>query len=235
MAAVYASVGLGGGSSYTALLAIFGAGPRLIPPVSLGLNVIVTLVGALTFGREGHLRLRLVAPLLLVSVPLSYLGGSLEVPARLFHWLLLGTLALVAARIYLADELSLRLDPGPVAARAAVVVLGGAIGLVGGVVGIGGGIYLVPLLLLLDLATEKEAAAAGTVFTGANSLTALTAHLRRGVPELGPVLPLAGAVLVGGVVGAHLGAARFSAATVRRVLGGVVVLAVALLTRRLVF
>ena len=45
----YASVGLGGGSSYTALLAIFGAGVTTIPMVSLTLNVLVTTVGSIIF------------------------------------------------------------------------------------------------------------------------------------------------------------------------------------------
>ena len=39
----YASVGLGGGSSYTALLAVFGACAMTIPMVSLTLNILCLL------------------------------------------------------------------------------------------------------------------------------------------------------------------------------------------------
>jgi uncharacterized membrane protein YfcA len=55
----YASVGLGGGSSYTALLVIFGAGGATIPMVSLTLNVLVTTVGSIVFLSQKHARLRL--------------------------------------------------------------------------------------------------------------------------------------------------------------------------------
>ena len=234
VAGLYASVGLGGGSAYTALLAIFGVTYRLIPGISLTLNVVVTAGASLSFAREGHLRCGLIVPLLLASLPLSYAGGSIAVSERFFYWILLGALLLVAARIYLPGELSLDLDPGPTARRAVVMALGGGIGLVGGSVGIGGGIYLIPVLLLLDVATEKEAAAAGAVFTGLNSLTALAAHLQRRVPDFELMVPLLAAVLVGGLVGSHLGATRLSRSTIRRLLGIVILIAVALLAHRLI-
>ena len=65
----YASVGLGGGSSYTALLAIFGASTATIPMVSLSLNVLVTTFGSLVFLMHGHARFRLIAPFILASIP----------------------------------------------------------------------------------------------------------------------------------------------------------------------
>ncbi len=68
----YASVGLGGGSSYTALLAIFGATTVTIPMVSLTLNVLVTTVGSIIFLSQRHARLRLIAPFLISSVPMAY-------------------------------------------------------------------------------------------------------------------------------------------------------------------
>jgi hypothetical protein len=235
VAGVYASVGLGGGTSYTALLAIFGASYRVIPGISLSLNLVVTLIGSINFARQGHLRKEVIVPVLVASLPMSYLGGSLEVSARLFYWILLVTLLGVAARIYLWNGPSLQLDWSPTVERIVALVVGAAIGLVGGLVGIGGGIYLIPALLLLGIADEKEAAAAGAVFTGLNSLTALLAHLQRQIPDLRMMAPLLAAVLVGGFVGSHLGSARFSAKTVRRALGVVILVAIGLLIHRLVF
>lgn len=234
VAGVYASVGLGGGSSYTALLAIFNASYRSIPGISLSLNLVVTLVGSINFARHGHVRMGLVGPLLVASLPMSYLGGSLAVSADVFYWILVGTLVLVAARTYLWDEPSLDLGWGSTAKHVVALVLGAVIGLVGGIVGIGGGIYLIPLILLFDLGTEKEAAAAGAIFTGLNSLSALIAHLQRYIPDLTVMAPLLVAVFVGGVVGSQLGAATFSAKTVRRTLGLVVLVAIVLLIRKLI-
>ena len=50
---IYSSVGLGGGSSYTALMAIMGINYHLIPTTSLTLNLGVTFVGMINFWRAG--------------------------------------------------------------------------------------------------------------------------------------------------------------------------------------
>ena len=47
VAFIYSSVGLGGGSSYTALMAIFGISYLIIPTTSLALNLIVTSIGVI--------------------------------------------------------------------------------------------------------------------------------------------------------------------------------------------
>ena len=88
----YASVGLGGGSSYTALLAIFGATTVTIPMVSLTLNVLVTTVGSIIFLSQRHARLRLIAPFLITSIPMAYVGGMLHLPKILFYLVLLVSL-----------------------------------------------------------------------------------------------------------------------------------------------
>ena len=49
VALIYSSVGLGGGSSYTALMAIFGINTLVIPMVSLVLNIFVSSVGSFDY------------------------------------------------------------------------------------------------------------------------------------------------------------------------------------------
>lgn len=233
VSAVYSSVGLGGGSSYTALLSIFQASHRVIPGISLSLNLVVTLIGSVNFARKGHLRARLVVPLLLTSMPAAYLGGLLPLSARAFQWILLGTLLVVAARIYFWRDRKLDRDLGQRAKIIIALLLGGSLGLISGIVGIGGGIYLVPLILFFGLGDEKEAAAAGAIFITLNSLSGLLAHLQRGMPDFMLMLPLLGAVFVGSALGSYFGAARFGASTIRRVLGVVILVAITLLAFRL--
>jgi uncharacterized membrane protein YfcA len=60
VAAAYSSVGLGGGSSYVALLSIFGFGTAVIPLVSLALNLLVTSVASYNFIRQRHALPRLI-------------------------------------------------------------------------------------------------------------------------------------------------------------------------------
>lgn len=228
----YSSVGLGGGSSYTALLTIFGASFRAIPTVSLAMNLVVTSVGTANYVRKGHLRLRLVGPFLVTSIPASYLGGTLDLPKDLFYWILLASLVFVAIRIYLYRQPKFEVRPGPVGTLALSLVAGVALGLLSGIVGIGGGIYLIPLVILLGLGTEKEAAACGSIFILVNSAAGLVARVQHHPVPLEDLLPLAGAAVLGGLVGSQLGASFLRPRTMQKILGGIVIVAIVLLARR---
>lgn len=231
VAFVYSSVGLGGGSSYTALMTLLGFELLAIPMISLVLNLLVTSVGSFNFIRQRHAKFSLVAPFLVSSMPMAYLGGTLQVEKQVFHWVLLVSLLFVAARIYLWQNLSLALHPGPRQRLAVALLAGAVLGLVAGIVGIGGGIYLVPLIILLGLGSQKQAAACGAIFIWLNSLAGLAARLQHNPVDLAAYLPLIAAVLLGGALGSFLGASRFSARTMERVLGIVIVVAILFLAR----
>ena len=81
---IYSSVGLGGGSSYTALMIIFGIDYKTIPTISLILNIFVSSIGAINFWRYGHGRINLILPFLITSIPMTYIGGKLDLPEIYF-------------------------------------------------------------------------------------------------------------------------------------------------------
>ena len=79
VALIYSSVGLGGGSSYTALMAIFGISYQIIPTTSLTLNLIVTFIGLINFWRNGHGRFGLIFPFRIPQkFPLVPWGGRVK-------------------------------------------------------------------------------------------------------------------------------------------------------------
>ena len=228
----YASVGLGGGSSYTALLVIFGAGGATIPMVSLTLNVLVTTVGSIVFLSQKHARLRLIAPFLITSIPMAYVGGILHLPKMLFYLVLLVSLAFAAMRIYFPKKTKpLELDDQ--AKFFLALGCGSVLGLIAGIVGIGGGVYLVPLILILGLGTAKEAAACGAFFIWVNSVAGLAARLQYNSIDLIPYMPLIIGAVIGGLVGSILGAGRFEPRTMQKILGTVLVVAIFFLGRKI--
>jgi uncharacterized membrane protein YfcA len=230
---LYSSVGLGGASSYTALMAIFGVSTLAIPTVSLSLNLVVTTAGSINFIRKGHARLRLISPFLVTSIPFSYLGGSLQLPKAIFLWVLLFSLVFVLLRIYLWQSTSLKLSLTHKAQLFIASLSGAILGLVAGIVGIGGGVYLVPLILILGLGTEKEAAACGAIFVWVNSLSGLISRWQHNPVDLQPYLPLIFAVLIGGLAGSFFGSSRFSAKLMEKILGLIILVATVLLLKRL--
>lgn len=234
VAYLYSSVGLGGGTSYTALLVLFGAGPQIIPTISLTLNILVTTVGAIVFLARGYGRISLITPFLISSIPMAYIGGLLQLPKLIFYVLLLVSLCLAAWRIYFPGKVLLNLKLNDRVRVISALICGAILGLLAGIVGIGGGIYLVPLVILLGLGTEKEAAACGAIFVWANSISGLAARLQYSEVDIISYGVLIIAVGVGGLAGSLSGALKFSPKTMQKMLGSVLVVAVFFMGKKVV-
>ena len=234
VAFTYSSVGLGGGSSYTALMAIFGLSYLAIPTISLLLNIVVTSVGSFNYIRHKHARMRLIVPFFISSIPFSYLGGSLNLSREIFLWVLLVTLISIALRIYFFKQLAIELKLDPTQKILLSLFSGAILGLIAGIAGIGGGIYLIPLILILGLGTEKEAAAAGSIFIWVNSLAGLSARIQYNPVQLEEYLPLLVSVLIGGGMGSYLGSSKLTPGTMQKILGFIILVAIMFLFIKLI-
>lgn len=235
IAFIYSSVGLGGGSSYTAVMALLGFSSIVIPTVSLMLNMLVTTAGSYNFIRQKHARFKLIFPFLFSSMPMAYVGGSLHLPRQLFYWLLLISLVFVAIRIYFWNDTKLHYTLTNSQKFILSLITGAILGFIAGVVGIGGGVYLVPLIIILGLGTQKEAAACGAIFVWLNSVAGLSARFQYQRIDLTAYWPLIIAVIIGGVFGSFIGASRFSVKTVEKMLGIIILVAISFLLKKLIF
>ena len=142
-ALLYSSVGFGGGSTYLALLLIWGVPYVIFPVIALSCNIIVVSGNCFNYIRAGNLNLRLLLPYLLGSIPLAYIGGSLSIEKKLFEILLFlvlaiaGILLLFNFKTYDDKQKSYRKIPSSIC-----IIIGGILGFVSGVVGIGGGMFV---------------------------------------------------------------------------------------------
>ena len=214
-------------------MVILGFSASVIPTVSLVLNLLVTTFGSVLFFQQKHTRLKLIAPFLVSSIPMAYLGGALHVPKEIFYIILFLSLSFAAWRIYFPKDAK-PLPFGPHGKMFLSLAAGSLLGLIAGITGIGGGVYLVPLIIILGLGTAKEAAACGSIFIWVNSLAGLLARMQYNSIDLSPYLPLFFAVLIGGAGGSYLGSARFVPATMQKILGSILVVAVFILGRKVV-
>ena len=235
VAFVYSSVGMGGGSSYTALMVLTGFSTLAIPMVSLSLNLLVTTLGSYNFLRNRHGKWRIIMPFLVSAIPFAYVGGALQLPKSVFLWVLLASLLLVAARIYLWQNTSFNLHLSSKQKIGVSLFAGSILGLIAGIVGIGGGVYLVPLIIMLNLGTPKQAAAAGVVFVWVVSLSGLVSRLQYNSIDLLNYVPLIGAVLIGGFLGSYWGSFKYSPKTLEKVLGVIILAAIGFLLKKLLF
>lgn len=213
IAALYSSVGHAGASGYLATMALLGVAPATMRPTALALNVIVATLATYRFWRAGWTPWNQLLPFAIVSVPLAYIGGRMQVPVAGYR-ALVGVVLLCSAAFLIwrarggesvLAERTLQV-PWPAAAAG-----GAVIGLLSGLTGTGGGIFLSPLLLFAGWAGPRGAAGLAAPFIWVNSLAGLIG-VQWAANSLPPEMPLlAVGVLAGGWVGTALGLQRLPA------------------------
>jgi uncharacterized membrane protein YfcA len=105
------------------------------------------------------------------------------------------------------------------------VGLGALLGLVSGLTGIGGGVLLSPILVLGKFSGQKTTAATSAPFIFVNSAAGLLGTAAHTTSFDQNILYFAIATLVGGSLGATLGAQKFGSPLLRRMLGIVLLIA----------
>ena len=206
-ATLYSSVGFGGGSTYLALLLIWGLPYNVFPIIALSCNIIVVSGNCFNYIRAGNLNIKLLIPYLIGSIPLAFIGGSLPVEKKIFEILLFavlliaGSLLLINFKSYDDKKESYRNIPYFMS-----IIIGGILGFISGVVGIGGGIFLSPILFLLRVARPKHIIVAASLFILINSVSGIIGQLTKNLilTEVQDYFYLLIAVLIGGQIGNYL-------------------------------
>ncbi|HRD53237.1 MAG TPA: sulfite exporter TauE/SafE family protein [Flavobacteriales bacterium] len=211
IAVLYSSVGHAGASGYLAVMALLSFAPDTIKPTSLLLNVVVAGIASWRYLRAGCFSWKVFWPVAAVALPLAFIGGRVELPARVFA-IAAGVFLIVSALLMAwrawrkPEELDTR--PMPFAASLAA---GAPIGFISGIIGVGGGIFLSPVLIQGRWAALREVSGISALFILVNSLAGLAGRMSTGL-ELHPFLPWwLLAVVLGGLLGSWLGVSRFGA------------------------
>jgi len=224
-AILYSSVGFGGGSTYLALLLIWGIPYQIFPVIALSCNIIVVSGNCFNYIRAGNLNLKLLTPYLIGSIPLAFIGGSLPIEKKFFEILLFivlaiaGSLLLFKFRSYDDKENDYKKIPIIIS-----IFIGGILGFVSGAVGIGGGIFLSPILFLLRVGKPKYIITAASLFILINSFSGIIGQLTKNsvLNEIQDYWFLLLAVLVGGQVGNFLNLKIFPTRILALVTAGLV-------------
>ena len=206
-AILYSSVGFGGGSTYLALLLIWGIPYQVFPIIALCCNVIIVSGNCFNYIKAGNINIKLLIPYLLSSIPLAFIGGSLQLDKYFFEILLFVVLSLAGLSLLLkfqsfddTDEIKRNIP------KIVSFLIGGSIGFISGVVGIGGGIFLSPILFLIKAGRAKDIATTASVFILINSIAGLFGQFTKGFifDKLFSYWPLFLLVFIGGQLGNFL-------------------------------
>ena len=206
-AILYSSVGFGGGSTYLGLLLIWEIPYYILPVIALGCNIIVVSGNTFNYIKAGNLNLKLLTPYLIGSVPMAFIGGTLEIEKNIFEILLFfvllisGLLLLFNFKSYDDNENKYREIKYIYS-----IFIGSIIGILSGVVGIGGGIFLSPILFLLRAGLPKHIVTTSSIFILINSFAGIIGQLTKSY-VLNDILEywyLLFFVLIGGQIGNYL-------------------------------
>ncbi len=223
VAFLYASVGHGGASGYLALGAIFDMAKEVMRPTALMLNLFVSLTSFIQFYRGKHFIFKIFWPLALASVPMAFLGGSIDIEAGIYKTALGILLLIPIIRFFFFPNI-----PVTEIKKSDTVIsllMGAAIGFISGIIGIGGGIILSPLLLLLKWTDQKQTAAISALFIFVNSMSGLLGQWTKGIHFDTGMIAYVAVAFAGGICGAYFGAMKFNQNVLRIVLAVVLVFA----------
>jgi len=212
-ATLYSSVGFGGGSTYLALLLLWGVPYHIFPAIALLCNIFVVSGNCYNYIKAGNLNLKLLIPYLIGSVPLAFIGGSLQIDKNLFEILLFlvlstaGILLLFKFKSYDEVESDYKKIPFVIS-----LFIGSLLGFISGIVGLGGGIFLSPILFLLRAGKPQHIVTTASIFILVNSLSGITGQLTKNAVfnEISNYWVLLLAVIIGGQVGNFLNLKLFS-------------------------
>lgn len=208
-ALLYASVGFGGGSTYSALLALSGLDYRLLPLISLACNIVVVTGASIRFARAGLTPWKKAGVIVMLGAPLSFAGGL--TPIKEDNFLALLGASLVLTSLTMLIPVRENADGTPAKAARWMPLAAAPLGYFAGLVGIGGGIFLAPLLHLSRWHEGRGIAATASLFILVNSLFGLVGQMVKNGPglfgtALGAALPLLVAVVIGGQIGSLMAA-----------------------------
>ncbi|UAB79741.1 sulfite exporter TauE/SafE family protein [Erythrobacter sp. SCSIO 43205] len=204
-ALLYASVGFGGGSTYSALLALAGTDHRILPLISLACNIVVVAGSSWRFARAGVTPWKGALVLTALAAPAAFVGGLIPIDRASFL-LLLGASLVLTALTMLIPVSEVKGEGAPTGFAKAMPFAAAPIGFLAGLVGIGGGIFLAPLLHLTRWRGAREIAATASLFILVNSAFGLAGQLAKNGPAMfagamAEALPLLLAVVIGGQIG----------------------------------
>ncbi len=224
IAAIYASAGFGGGSSYLAVMALWGIQMTTMKSTALLCNLVVVVGGTYIFWKNGYLNFNKITPrgfgiipLSIASVPMAFWGGSLKLNDKTF-FILLGISLVIAALLMFFQKKNHTTTVVNTENKTVISTgMGAGIGFLSGMVGIGGGIFLSPILNMMRWDTPKNIAATASFFILINSVAGLAGQLFQHQLSLNWAfaLPLMLAVLLGGQLGSRVSALKFNQAHVR--------------------
>jgi uncharacterized protein len=210
IAILYSTVGYAGASGYIAVMALLSFAPDAIKPTSFILNVVVASIASVKYLRAGYFDKKIFLPFTISSIPMAFLGGYIKLSPKYFTliaglFLVVSSFLIIIREYFKPSEESIK----PMHFSYGLSI-GSLIGLISGLIGVGGGIFLSPIIVSANWTSVKNASGVAALFILCNSLAGLAGHLIAFNKVDHNIIYWIIAVVIGGLLGSHLGTVKFN-------------------------
>lgn len=211
IALLYSSVGHAGASGYLAIMSLLSFPVDSIKSTSLVLNIIVASIASYKFIKAGYFDKKVFLTFAIASIPVAFISGFITIDPKLFKimaglFLILSSVVLVLKSYFVNQNVD-KIKEIPLIMG---LTIGAIIGFISGLIGVGGGIFLSPLMILMNWTTVKKASGVAALFILCNSIVALTGYLSKIQKVDINISFWIVAVVIGGLIGSHLGTTKLN-------------------------
>lgn len=224
VALLYSSVGHAGATGYLAVMAIMGIEPSLMKPTALVLNIIVASIASYNYYKKDAISFKILIPLIIISIPASYIGGRINLPPHYYKPLVGAFLLYAASRAFFTAKINSNYST-KTPNNITLGVVGGALGFLSGLTGVGGGVFLSPLMLMLKWASIRTISGTAAGFILVNSIAGLAGLTSASYSMIDGMSWLVVAVMFGGIIGSEFGSHRYTTSTIQKLLAATLLIA----------
>ena len=210
IATLYSSVGHAGASGYLAIMALLSFAPETIKPTSLILNVVVASIASVKYIKADYFDKKIFSPFIIASIPMAFLGGYISLNPKYFK-LIAGLFLVIASFSLIIREYIKPLETTTKPMHLTYgLTIGALIGFISGLIGVGGGVFLSPIIILAKWTSVKKASGVAALFILCNSLAGLSGRIIALNKIDHNIIYWIIAVIIGGLIGSHLGTIKFN-------------------------
>lgn len=224
VAFLFSACGQGGASGFLALMSLYSIEPTLMKSAALLLNIFVTVISFYQYYKSGYFKIRLFIPLIILSVPMAFIGASLTIDESVYRRIL-GVCLLLTAISFFASFNKSGNDKVKAMPIIGGILTGASIGFLSGLVGIGGGVLLSPVMLWFKWARFKEVSAITSLFILINSIAGVGGILNAGNKIPSTVFVWILIAVIAAFAGSYWGSKKAPESLLKTVLGCVLFIA----------
>jgi uncharacterized membrane protein YfcA len=174
------------------------------------------------FSKHDYFSWKLFLPLAIASIPMAYVGGTVDTPAVIIKIVMGLSLLITSVYIFLKKHEDIQINDAGILS---CLLIGLLLGYVSGLTGVGGAIYLSPIIYFMKWADMHKNAAVSGAFVLVNSLAGFIGYSSNHFELPLQTILFVSIAIIGGLIGTYAGINKFKTVAMKKLLALVLMIA----------